>query len=196
MAQGGEKFQGGPWRGFKIPFVFATNGRPYLAQMQEKSGIWFQDLRQSTNHPRPLVGWYTPGGLMDLFKADHVAATAFLLDTPVTIADLHPYQIAAIEAVEAKIADGFRAMLVAMATGTGKTRVAIALLYRLIRSGRFKRALFLVDRETLGDQAKNRFKDVEIENLQTFADIYDIKELDETKPDPDTRYTLPPFKAW
>ena len=55
--------------------------------------------------------------------------------------------------VEAAIAAGQRTALVAMATGTGKTRVAIALLYRLIKHGRFRRALFLVDRETLGDQA-------------------------------------------
>jgi len=187
---GAEKFLGGPWNNFKIPFVFATNGRPYLAQLQEKSGIWFHDLRHGTNHPRALGGWYTPDGLMDLFKADPVAATAALLDTPVDIADLHEYQIEAIEKVEATVADGIRAMLVAMATGTGKTRVAIALLYRLIKSGRFQRCLFLVDRETLGDQAGNRFKDVQIENLQTFADIYDIKQLDDIKPDPDTRLHL------
>lgn len=187
---GVEKFIGGPWRNFKIPFVFATNGRPYLAQLQEKSGIWFHDLRESTNHPRPLGGWYSPEGLMKLFKTDPVAATAALLDTPVNIADLHEYQIEAIEKVEAAIADGVRAMLVAMATGTGKTRVAIALLFRLIKLGRFKRCLFLVDRQTLGDQAGNRFKDVQIENLQTFADIYDIKELDDIHPDPDTRLHL------
>jgi len=187
---GTEEVLGGPWRHFKIPFVFATNGRPYLAQLQEKSGIWFHDLRFSTNHPRPLGGWYTPDGLMKLFKTDPVAATAALLDTPVTIADLHEYQIEAIEKVEAAIAGDIRAMLVAMATGTGKTRVAIALLFRLIKLGRFKRCLFLVDRQTLGDQAGNRFKDVQIENLQTFADIYDIKELDDIQPDPDTRLHL------
>lgn len=187
---GVEKFLGGPWGDFKIPFVFATNGRPYFAQLSEKSGTWFHDLRSATNHPRALGGWYTPEGLMDLFKTDPAAATAALLDTPVTIADLHDYQIEAIEKVEAAIADGLRAMLVAMATGTGKTRVAIALLYRLIKLGRFKRCLFLVDRQSLGDQAGNRFKDVQIENLQTFADIYDIKQLDELKPDPDTRLHL------
>lgn len=187
---GSEKFLGGPWGNFKIPFVFATNGRPYLAQLQEKSGIWFRDMRHGTNHPRPLGGWITPEGLMDRFKTDPIAATAALLDTPVDIADLHEYQVEAVEKVEAAIADGIRAMLVAMATGTGKTRVAIALLFRLIKMGRFQRCLFLVDRETLGDQAGNRFKDVQIENLQTFADIYDIKQLDDIKPDPDTRLHL------
>jgi type I restriction enzyme R subunit len=184
---GNEQMPGGPWRGFKIPFAFATNGRPYLAQLKEKSGIWFQDLRAKTNHPRPLGGWYTPEGLLHLFAADHHAATQFLLDTPVDLADLHGYQVGAVETVEDAIAKGVRALLVAMATGTGKTRVAIALLYRLIRSGRFRRALFLVDRETLGDQACRRLKEVHLDKLQSFADIYDVKELDDIRPDKDTR---------
>ena len=37
---------GGPWGRFKLPFLFATNGRTYLKQIQEKSGIWFLDARQ------------------------------------------------------------------------------------------------------------------------------------------------------
>lgn len=189
-AQGNESCPGGPWDKHKIPFVFATNGRPFLRQLQEKSGIWFQDLRLSTNHPRPLNGWYTPDGLMNLFKADHVAAAATLLDTPIDIAALHGYQVEAVEKVEEAIAAGNRTALVAMATGTGKTRVAIALLFRLIKHGRFRRALFLVDRETLGDQAGNRFKELRLENLRTFAEIYDIKELDDIRPDPNTRLHL------
>jgi type I restriction enzyme, R subunit len=189
-AQGNEVFLGGPWDKHKIPFVFATNGRPFLRQLQEKSGIWFQDLRLNTNHGRPLNGWYSPDGLMDLFKADHAAAASALLDTPVDLAGLHAYQIEAVEKVEEAIAAGKRTALVAMATGTGKTRVAIALLFRLIKHGRFRRALFLVDRETLGDQAGNRFKELRLENLQTFAEIYDVKELDDIRPDPNTRLHL------
>jgi type I restriction enzyme R subunit len=189
-SQGSEVFLGGPWNKHKIPFVFATNGRPFLRQLKEKSGIWFQDLRLSVNHPRPLNGWYTPDGLMDLFKANHAAAVGALLDTPVNLAGLHWYQIKAVEKVEEAIGSGNRTALVAMATGTGKTRVAIAMLFRLIKHGRFRRGLFLVDRETLGDQAGNRFKELRLENLQTFAEIYDIKELDDIRPDPNTRLHL------
>jgi type I restriction enzyme R subunit len=116
-AQGNELFLGGPWDKHKIPFVFATNGRPFLRQLQEKSGIWFQDQRLSTNHPRPLNGWYSPDGLMDLFKANHAAAASALLDTPVDLAGLHDYQIEAVEKVEEAIAAGKRTALVAMAEG-------------------------------------------------------------------------------
>jgi len=73
-----------------------------------------------------------------------------------------------------------------MATGTGKTKTCIALIYRLLKAQRFRRVLFLVDREALGEQAANAFKDTRMENLQTFADTFGIKELEEKAPDTDT----------
>jgi type I restriction enzyme R subunit len=95
-------------------------------------------------------------------------------------------QQAAIQAAEAAIARGQRDMLLAMATGTGKTKTSIALIYRLLKAQRFRRVLFLVDRSALGEQGANAFKDTRMESLQTFADIFGIKELDEQKPDTDT----------
>jgi type I restriction enzyme R subunit len=41
-----------------------------------------------------------------------------------------------------------------MATGTGKTRTSVALMYRLLKHKRFRRILFLVDRNALGEQAE------------------------------------------
>ena len=77
--------------------------------------------------------------------------------------------------------------LLAMATGTGKTKTCIALIYRLLKAQRFRRVLFLVDRAALGEQAANAFKDTRMESLQTFADVFGIKELGEAKqPDTDT----------
>ena len=48
-------------------------------------------------------------------------------------------------------------MLVAMATGTGKTKLAIALLYRLLNAKRFRRVCFVVDRSALGEQTGGEF---------------------------------------
>ena len=50
-----------------------------------------------------------------------------------------------------------------------------------MKSKRFKRILFLVDRNILGTQAAGFFKDVVIEDLQTFSKIYDVKEIGEIK---------------
>ena len=49
-------------------------------------------------------------------------------------------------------------MLLAMATGTGKTKLSIALLYRLLEAKRFRRVCFVVDRSALGEQAAGEFK--------------------------------------
>jgi type I restriction enzyme, R subunit len=178
---------GGPWGEYKIPFAFSANGRPYLRQLETRSGVWFCDIRQSDNLSHALDGWYTPEGLVALLKRNaeeahkKLASESFEYDL-----QLRPYQQEAIQAIEAAIAENQHEMLVAMATGTGKTKTCIALIYRLLKAQRFKRVLFLVDRSALGEQAANAFKDTRMENLQTFADIFGIKELEEQKPDTDT----------
>lgn len=70
--------EGGPWDGHAIPFLFSTNGRPFLKQLRTKSGIWFRDTRAATNLARPMAGWPTPEGLVDLFRQNIPAADAAL----------------------------------------------------------------------------------------------------------------------
>ncbi len=181
---------GGPWEKYTIPFMFATNGRSHLKQIETKSGIWFLDGRRKTNHPRALKDWHTPEGLLSLLQQDRDQAEQKLSQEPFDYLPLRDYQVAAIQAVEKALAQGRRQMLVAMATGTGKTRTCIGLVYRLIKTQRFRRILFLVDRSALGGQAADAFKDVRLENLQTFTDIYDLKELDAQHPEPDTRLQI------
>lgn len=178
---------GGPWDEYRIPFVFSANGRPYLRQLATRSGIWFCDVRRSDNLGHALDGWYTPEGLTALLKRDEEKAHQQLAAEPLQYDfSLRYYQQDAIRAIEAGIAAGRRDMLVAMATGTGKTKTCIALIYRLLKAQRFRRVLFLVDRSALGEQAANAFKDTRMENLQTFADIFGIKELEDQHPDTDT----------
>jgi len=178
---------GGPWGEFQIPFVFSSNGRPYLRQLATRSGTWFCDLRNPENLAHALDGWYTPEGLVALLKRDEGRAHEQLKSEPFNYGfALRHYQQAAIEAAEAAIGQGQREMLLAMATGTGKTKTCIALIYRLLKAQRFRRVLFLVDRSALGEQAANAFKDTRMESLQTFADVFGIKELDDQRPDSDT----------
>jgi type I restriction enzyme, R subunit len=182
-----ERLSSGPWGKYKIPFLFATNGRPFLRQLETKSGIWFLDARRSTNHPGALDGWRTPSGLAQLLGQDHEQAEAKLELEPTDYLGLREYQIEAIHAVEAGIVAGKRELLLAMATGTGKTRTALGLIYRLLKTGRFRRVLFLVDRSALGEQAHNAFKSVKLEQLQSIDEIYDIMGLADAVPDDDTR---------
>jgi len=172
---------------FKVPFAFSSNGRPFLRQLATKSGVWFCDLRRADNLSQPLDGWYTPEGLAALIKRDEAKAHEKLANEPFNYGfALRHYQQAAIKASEAAIQTGQRELLLAMATGTGKTKTCIALIYRLLKAERFRRILFLVDRSALGEQATNAFKDTRMENLQTFADTFGIKELEDITPDSDT----------
>lgn len=176
---------------FRIPFVFSSNGRAYLRQLAQQSGVWFCDVRRSENLGHALDGWYTPEGLAALLQRDDACAHAELANAPFDYGfPLRPYQQNAILATEASICEGQRAILLAMATGTGKTKTCIALIYRLLKAKRFRRILFLVDRSALGEQAANAFKDTRMERLQTFADIFGIKELDDQVPDTDTAVHL------
>ena len=178
---------GGPWGKHQVPLAFATNGRPYLKQIATKSGVWFCDLRRSTNLARPLDGWLSPSGIADLLKRDESAAHQRLDADPFNYGfPLRPYQRDAIRAVEKGIEAGRRELLLAMATGTGKTKTCVALIYRLLKAQRFRRILFVVDRSALGEQAANTFKDTQMESLQKFVDVFGIKELDDTNPDTDT----------
>jgi type I restriction enzyme, R subunit len=179
---------GGPWGEFKLPFTFSSNGRPYLKQLATKSGTWFCDVRRPTNHSNALDGWHSPEGLLARLKQDEGKADAGLKTEPFLYGfPLRPYQKEAIQAVEAGIANGQRAMLLAMATGTGKTKTCVALIYRLLKLQRFNRILFLVDRSALGDQAANAFTTTRMESMQNFSDVFGIKELEDATPDTDTK---------
>jgi restriction endonuclease S subunit len=62
--------EGSPWGPSRVPFLFATNGRPYLRQLKDKSGIHFLDARRPSNLSVALESWYTPDGLLALLKQD------------------------------------------------------------------------------------------------------------------------------
>jgi type I restriction enzyme R subunit len=182
-----ERFAGGPWGDYKVPFLFSSNSKPYLKQIEHKSGVWFLDARRTVNHPRPLHAWFTPEELLELLKLDQDSASEKLKEESFDYLDLRDYQNRAIQKVEEALAQEQRNMLLAMATGTGKTRVAIGLVYRLIKSNRFRRILFLVDRTSLGVQAGDKFKETRLEDLLTFNQIFDLKEVDEPTPEETTR---------
>lgn len=168
-----KKYVIGEWGEYKVPFTFATNGRPYLAQYEIKSGIWFLDLRKPDNAPKVLLGWMNPDGIMELLQKDIESGNQKLKSTPYDLLrdknglNLREYQLRAIEKAEETIIDGRKNILLAMATGTGKTRTVLGMIYRFLKTERFRRILFLVDRNSLGEQAQDVFNEVKLEKLQT-----------------------------
>ena len=96
----------------------------------------------------------------------------------------------AIEEAEKAIINGQSNILLAMATGTGKTRTILGMIYRFLKTGRFRRILFLVDRTALGEQTSDVFQEVKLEDLMTLDDIYNIKGLEDKDIDRETRIQI------
>lgn len=187
------QYQIGTWGKYKVPFTFATNGKPYLEQYKTKSGIWFLDLRQSYNAPRALQGWMSPDGIKELLaldtesKNENLKQMSFDFLTDKDGLNLRTYQLNAIKAAENAVIGGKQNVLLAMATGTGKTRTVLGMIYRFLKTERFRRILFLVDRTSLGEQAQDVFKEVKLEDLMTLDEIYNIKGLEDKEIDKETR---------
>lgn len=160
-----------------IPFVYSSNGRPYNSQLEEKSGTWFRDLRETNNLAQALQHFHTPQGLLTKLTHDISAAEQALQQENFAQLYLRSYQQAAIQAVEKAILNNQRNCLIAMATGTGKTVVINALIYRFLKTNRFKRILVLVDHAALGLQTEDILTKTLDEQYQTLAKLYNLTEL-------------------
>lgn len=80
---------------------------------------------------------------------------------------LRPYQLKAIHTMQKAVKDGKDRFLFEMATGTGKTLTAAAVIKLFLRSGNARRVLFLVDRLELEEQARKAFKALLSADFQT-----------------------------
>ncbi len=130
------------------PVIFYTNGYD----------IWLWD--DVLNYPpRKLFGYYSKDSLQYLVKIQRAGRKKINSLEPNAAIVNRLYQIEAIKRVSERFANGNRKALIVQATGTGKTRVAIALAELLIQAGWVKRILFLCDRRELRKQAKNAFSD-------------------------------------
>jgi type I restriction enzyme R subunit len=154
------------FRGFRVPFLYSTNGEV----------IWHHDIRHELNRSRAIAGFHTPDALQEFLTRDVEVATARLAmmpnDHPRILA--RPYQVDANTEIEKAIEGRKRHMLVAMATGTGKTFMTVNEIYRLMKSGVAKRILFLVDRRALAAQAVRTFASFEPEPGLKFNKIYQV----------------------
>ncbi|PWQ92493.1 type I restriction-modification system endonuclease [Leucothrix pacifica] len=180
---------------YKIPFVYSCNGRPYIPQLKEQSGTWFRDIRSASNIKRPLPEFHTPSGLLDKLKRSKSDAEDKLKHEKFGYLKLRDYQEQAIQAVEHSLENNERRALLAMATGTGKTRTIIGLMYRFLKAERFKRILFLVDRTALGEQALDSFNEAQLEQNQTLSKIYNVAELGDMASEAETRVQVATVQA-
>ena len=190
------KYTVGSWGAYQVPFLFASNGRSYIEQLRTKSGIWFLDARNSANQSYPIRNWFSPNDLLEklgqnIEEANETLTTSddsFMTDSAGL--NLRDYQIKAINKATEAVVNGKSTALLAMATGTGKTRTVLGLIYKMLESKRFRRILFLVDRVSLGEQAMDTFKDVKLKELMSLDQIYELKAIDDNDINLETKVSV------
>ena len=155
----------GNWNGYRVPFLYATNGEVF----------WYSDERLPNALSSQVTGLPSPDALEDRLSRDLVSAVTRLQGTPLHhITRLRDYQRRCIAAVEEHLVTGQREMLVAMATGTGKTYVTVAQIFRLLESRFARRVLFLVDRKALAAQAVREFNAFSTPNGFKFTQEFEL----------------------
>lgn len=129
------------------PVIFYTNGYE----------IYIWDDAQGYA-PRLIFGYYSKDSLQYLILQREIKKD--LNSTPIdTKVAGRLYQMESISRICERFSDKHRKALIVQATGTGKTRVSIALAKRLLDAGWAKRILFLCDRKELRKQAGNAFNE-------------------------------------
>ncbi len=149
---------------FSVPFVYSTNGEV----------VWYQDIRESHTYSRTVAKFHTPSGLREMLQNKQKEGLMWLKAHPEPHPRSRPYQVQAIQAVEEALGQQKRQMLLAMATGTGKTFTTVSLIHRLMKSGYGRRILFLVDRRALAAQAVREFSTFETQPGMKFDKEYEV----------------------
>jgi type I restriction enzyme R subunit len=137
-------------RRLNVPFVYSSNGYQYVE---------FDRATGATSAPHAMP---------DELRRRYEEQMGFRLDDEIARPLLTPYkggdssrryyQDAAIRALLEAIAQGKNRLLLSLATGAGKTRIAALLLRRIADAGQLNRVLFVCDRTELRDQATLTFQ--------------------------------------
>ena len=148
---------------FNVPFVFTTNGNLY-AEYADDTGC-IRDALSLTAFPNPeeLKHRYV---IIKNIQLESELAKSLLMPYKGGEAARYYFQDAAIRATLEKLIKGDKRVLLSLATGTGKTIIAVQLLYKLAQAGKLRRALFVCDRDELRTQGNNKLHAVFGDNVQ------------------------------
>lgn len=128
-----------------VPYVFLTNGNEVL----------FWDWQREA-YPHPVKTFFKQDDLERRFATHQLRRDPLSVPIDLKIAG-RDYQQECIQIACKEIQQGRRKLLLEMATGTGKTRTAAALIKRLFEANAITRVLFLVDRIPLAKQTEDAF---------------------------------------
>lgn len=159
-----------------LPFQYESTGVETL----------FRDNRDPSPRSRRIFAFHRPEFLNELLTDKGGTLRTRLQNLPPLITGkMWGAQIEAVTNLEASLAQDKPRALIQMATGSGKTFTAINAIYRLIKFGKAKRVLFLVDRANLAKQALKEFQAFETpDDGRKFTELYNVSRLESNAIDP------------
>lgn len=159
-----------------------------LPYQYESTGVetLFRDNRDPSPRSRRVFAFHRPETLQEWITDTGGTFRARLQNLPpLNEGKMWEAQIEAVKCLEASLAQDKPRALIQMATGSGKTFTAINAIYRLIKFGRAKRVLFLVDRANLARQALKEFQAFETpDDGRKFTELYNVTRLESNAIDP------------
>jgi len=151
-----------------LPFVYESTGIVTR----------FTDFRDPKPRARPVFWFHRPETLLEWSKEEKSLRTRLQNLPPLDPTGLRDCQIRAIRNLEESFKKNRPRALVQMATGAGKTYMAITFIYRLLKFAGAKRILFLVDTRNLGEQAEQAFMAyVPNDDHRKFTELYSVQRL-------------------
>lgn len=140
--------------------------------------IRFTDYKDIKYRSRTVFSFHRPETLFDLIQQLDTIRNSMKQFPLLDVKGFRKCQINAINNLDQSFADNRPRALVQMATGAGKTFTAITSAYRLLKYGKMKRILFLVDTKGLGEQAEREFLAyTPNDDPRSFSQIYGVRRL-------------------
>lgn len=140
--------------------------------------IRFTDYKDIKYRSRTVFSFHRPETLFDLIQQPDTIRNNMKHFPLLDVKGFRKCQINAINNLDQSFADNRPRALVQMATGAGKTFTAITSAYRLLKYGKMKRILFLVDTKGLGEQAEREFLAyTPNDDPRSFSQIYGVRRL-------------------
>lgn len=178
------RYAGGLTPGQKLNAILVKGVLPFVYEASSTE-LFFSNHFDPEPTSRRIFNFQRPSTLQAIIRAEDPVTgkggwRSQIHQMPPTHGyDLRPASDRAIQSIEHWLkTDGRRRALVQMATGAGKTRMAVTEIYRLLKFGGFKRVLFLVDRNNLGEQTVREFKNWDTpDDGRKFTSIYPVEQL-------------------
>jgi type I restriction enzyme, R subunit len=169
-------------KGGKLPFIYESTG------IETR----FTDNRDPLPRSREVFYFHRPEILKEWLTSEQTLRFKLKNNIPPLIADgLRECQINAITNLDKSFTNAKPRALIQMATGSGKTFTAITSVYRLLKFGKAKRILFLVDTKNLGKQAEQEFQAfTPNDDKRKFTELYTVQRLTSSFIDKDAKVCI------